>query len=336
MIASATNREIRYVRNPYFREWSHAAQPDGNPDEIVMRYGLTSTQETREVEKGKADWTGGAAEPMPAALQPEVLTRFPAQLHYFPFAETDFMRLNTTRAPFNDLRVRQALNLAIDRAALVRLWGPAIASPTCQVLPPSFLGYRRYCPYTRGGPRADGRWTAPDLEQARRLVDASGTQGEQITVWGTSDSGVAGSPLVTYIVGVLRRLGYRARARLVTSRYIDDHPQLATTIQLIPAAQANGGPGDLFNFACSTFARSNHRWFCDPQLERTIQAAGALQARNPRAAGIAWARIDREFVDRAAWVPMVNVRWVEFVSARVHDYEADPTVGFIADQASLR
>src|SRR5262249_2355046 len=174
MIASANDREIRYVRNPHFREWSHAAQPDGNPDEIVMRYGLTPIQETREVEEGKADWTGGAAEPIPAALQLGLMTRFPAQPHPFPVAETDFLRLHTTQAPFNDLRVRQALNLAIDRAALVRMWGPAIATPTCQVLPPSFLGYRRYCPYTRGGPRADGRWTAPDLERARRLVAASG------------------------------------------------------------------------------------------------------------------------------------------------------------------
>jgi YVTN family beta-propeller protein len=337
MIASANNREIRYVRNPYFREWSHAAQPDGNPDEIVMRYGLTAAQETREVEEGKADWTGGSADPIPAALQPEVMTRFPAQLHYFPFAETDFLRLNTTQAPFNDLRVRQALNLAIDRAALVRMWGPAIATPTCQVLPPSFLGYRRYCPYTRGGPRADGRWIAPDLEQARRLVAASGTQGEQITVWGRSDSPGPDNTVVPYIVGVLRRLGYHAHARLVPSRYIDDHPQLGKTIQLIPEGLANGETGDFFNSACSPFEGSNYRWFfCDPQLERTIQAAAAPEARNRRAAGIRWAGIDREFVDHAAWVPMVNVRWVDFVSARVHNYEADPTVGFIADQASLR
>lgn len=337
MIASANNREIRYVRNPHFREWSHAAQPDGNPDEIVMRYGLTPAQETREVEEGKADWTGGAAEPIPAALQPEVLTRFPAQLHYFPVAETDFLRLNTTQAPFNDLRVRQALNLAIDRAALVRMWGPAIATPTCQVLPPSFLGYRRYCPYTRGGPRADGRWTAPDLKQARRLVAASGTQGEQITVWGARDGPIHETTVVPYIVGVLRRLGYHARARLVPSKYIDDHSQrLGKTIQLIPAGLANGATGDFFTFACSTFGRSNHRWFCDQQLERTIHAADTREARNHRAAGILWARIDRELVDRAAWVPMVNVRWVDFVSARVHNYEADPTVGLIADQVWLR
>src|SRR5262249_40026264 len=107
MIASANDREIRYVRKPHFREWSHAAQPDGNPDEIVMRYGLTSGEERGEVEEGKADWTGGAAEPIPASLQREVMTRFPARLHYLPFVETDFLRLNTTRAPFDDLRVRQ-------------------------------------------------------------------------------------------------------------------------------------------------------------------------------------------------------------------------------------
>src|SRR5919201_194549 len=190
------------------------------------------------VERGQADWP---ADGIPATLLREVTTRFPAQLHRLQAAETDFLRLNTTQAPFNDLRVRQALNLAIDRAALVRMWGPAIATPTCQVLPPSFLGYRRYCPYTRGGPRADGRWTAPDLEKARRLVAASGTKGEQITVWGASDGPIHETTVVPYIVGVLRRLGYHARARLMPSRYIDDHSQqLGKTIQLIPAGLANG------------------------------------------------------------------------------------------------
>ena len=327
MIASATNREIRYMRNPYFREWSHAAQPDGNPDEIVMRYGLTQAQEAREVERGLADWT---ADGVPATLQRDVATRYAGQLHRLQAAETDFLQLNTTRAPFNDPRVRQALNLAIDRAALVRMWGTAVATPTCQVIPPSFLGYRRYCPWTRA-PRADGAWTAPDLPSARRLVAASGTRGEQITVWGLSDGPVHDTTVVPYVAGVLRRLGYHARARLVPGAYVDHHPKLDTTIQLITRGLANGSTADFFDFACSP----HHRWFCDPQLERTIHAAAALEARNHRAAAVLWARIDRAFVDRAVWLPMVNVRWVDFVSARVRNYEEDPTVGFIADQASV-
>jgi hypothetical protein len=60
-----------------------------------------------------------------------------------------------------------------------------------------------------------------------------------------------------------------------------------------------------------------------------------LEATDPRAAASQWARIDRELVNQAAWVPLVNIRWVDFVSARVRNYEADPTIGIIADQVWL-
>ena len=36
-IVSASDTQIRFTRNPYFREWSHAAQPAGNPGAIVTR-----------------------------------------------------------------------------------------------------------------------------------------------------------------------------------------------------------------------------------------------------------------------------------------------------------
>ena len=149
-----------------------------------MRYGLTPAEEVRAVERGQADWT---ADGIPTAtLQREVTTRFPAQVHRLQATETDFLQLNTTVAPFNDLRVRQALNFAIDRAAIVRLFGgPKAATPTCQILPPFVLGYRRYCPYTVNPGK--GKWTGPGLARARHLVAVSGTRGEPVVVWGASD-----------------------------------------------------------------------------------------------------------------------------------------------------
>ena len=42
-----------------------------------------------------------------------------AELHHAPLAETRYLSFNTTRAPLNDVRVRRALSLAIDRAQLV-------------------------------------------------------------------------------------------------------------------------------------------------------------------------------------------------------------------------
>jgi len=230
--------------------------------------------------------------------------------------------------------VRQALNLAIDRAAIRRMFGPAVAFTTCQVLPPSFFGYRRYCPYTLH-PQPDGRWTAPDLARAGRLIAASGTRGERVTVWGNSDAGTLGTAVVPYTVRLLRRLGYRARARLVPSNYFDSHRQAFKTMQLIPSAQANGTTFQMLynNLSCS--APNNTGFFCDHGLDRATLAALGLEGKDPRAAAAQWARIDRELVDQAVWVPLVNIRWVDFVSARVRNYEADPTVGLIADQVSL-
>ncbi len=93
------------------------------------------------------------------------------------------MTLNTSRPPFDDARARQAVAYAFDRERLDNARG-GFNVATCQLLPPNFPAYRRYCPYTVG-PTQGGAWTAPDLERARKLVAESGTQGMQVDVLGT-------------------------------------------------------------------------------------------------------------------------------------------------------
>jgi hypothetical protein len=67
-----------------------------------------------------------------------------------------------------------------------------------------------------------------------------------------------------------------------------------------------------------------------------MRRAQTLGARDPAAAAHQWARIDHELVDRAFWVPTVNVRAVDFVSKRLRNYEYHPISGFLADQVYLR
>jgi YVTN family beta-propeller protein len=328
-IESATPSEIRYVRNPFFDEWSHAAQPDGNPDKIVMRFGLSPKLEGRAIEEGRADWS---ADNLPAGLLPDARTRFADQLHTNPTTETDFFQLNTTAPPFNDVRVRQALNLAIDRRMIARIYGGAqAATPTCQVLPPGVPGYRRYCPYTRH-PRRNGAWTAPDLARARRLIAASGTRGANVTVSGWTDDPTISPRVTLYIAEVLRRLGYRANAHLVP------HASFAppASIQLIPAGWLDIAAYNFFAHFLSCQGEGDHGWFCDPRLDRAMRYARSLDAANPRAAASLWATIDRDVVDQAAWVPLVNPRLIDLVSARVGNYQFHPYWGIMADQLWLR
>src|SRR5207244_1141221 len=164
------------------------------------------------VEQGKADWS---ADFVPGNLLPEVRRRFPGQVHSLVPEETDWLQLNTNIPPFDDVRVRKALNFAIDRAAIVRMDGGRLtAAPTCQLIPPALPGYRPYCPYTRR-PGADGRWRAPDLARARALVAASHTRGDKVAVYGWVNHGPVCTTVVRYTARVLRELGYRAQAHIV-------------------------------------------------------------------------------------------------------------------------
>ena len=90
-------------------------------------------------------------------------------------------------------------------------------------------GYQRYCPYTRHAD-ADGRWHAPDLVRARRLVAASGTAGMQVTVWDVLPSPQGAIDEAGDMVQALRQLGYRASLRLLPdSTYFAYTPTPATT-----------------------------------------------------------------------------------------------------------
>ena len=131
-------RRVVFARNPYFREWSAAAQPAGFPDRIVWTFGTSLTREAAEIETGRADWTN---DPLPGVAG--LRARFPAQVHISTLPEIVFAAFNTRVAPFNDPRVRRAFSLAADRNRFVgALGGPGQAEPTCQILPPGIPGYR--------------------------------------------------------------------------------------------------------------------------------------------------------------------------------------------------
>jgi peptide/nickel transport system substrate-binding protein len=320
-IAAAGPHEIRWIRNPLFHEWSHAAQPDGDPDQIVMRFGLSATQEVRAIENGTVDWS---ADFVPSELVASLKSRFASQVHAWTIPTTEFVQFNTTRAPFNDIRVRQAFNLAVDRRHVAQLYGGSdLATPTCQILPPGLPGYRPYCPY------------AHDLARARTLVSASGTQGQQVTVWSWTDDTTISPGVARYYASVLRELGFRASVRLVSHAYLaDPPPAVSRQIQLIPAAWGDT-PAGFFTtwFSCS--GTNVHGDFCDHRVDREIARAQALEETQPRAANALWARLDHELVDRAVWAPVVNDHGLDFVSVRVHDYEFHPYWGLIADQLRL-
>jgi peptide/nickel transport system substrate-binding protein len=205
------------------------------------------------------------------------------------------------------------------------------ATPTCQLLPPGLPGYRPYCPYTRRP--GDGRWHAPNLAAARALVAASGTRGDQVSAYGFPGGGPICTTVVRYATRVLRELGYRAQAHIVSqSSYFKSHWR---AVQIACTGDEDFQPADFFGmFGCSS--SSDNGWFCDPRFDAAVQRARTLEATDPRAANALFTRLDRQVTDRAIFLPIVNQHFYDFVSARVKIYVGDPQFGLFVDRASLR
>src|SRR5262249_10339467 len=129
-VRHASAREVLFTRNPYFHEWSRAARPDGYPDRIVLMVGAPPSSQLDAVERGRDDYSPDGPRPV---RRNEVNARFARQLQVNPDVVLNELVLNTRVAPFNDIRVRRALNYAVDRAEVARLTGTA-AQPSCQFL----------------------------------------------------------------------------------------------------------------------------------------------------------------------------------------------------------
>jgi YVTN family beta-propeller protein len=337
----APKRQLELQRNPRFHEWSKAAQPDGYPDEILWKFIISDDRKVTAVERGEADWL---ADIVPADRLREIQTQYASQLHTSPQYATNYLFLNTRVPPFDDIRVRKALNYAIDRRAVARiLGGLTSARPTCQVLPPSFPGYRRYCPYTVN-PRSDGVWRAPDLDKARRLIAASHTRGARVRVWVFDAEPWAG--IARYTASLLRRLGYRTSvSKVVPTTYTQTVGDSRTRAQIGLAGWGADYPraSNFFkpNFTCRSFqpqSRSNLNaaQFCSRKIDTEIANAQAKQLANPEVASEHWAMVDHDIVDQAPWVPLVTPISLNFFSKRTGNYQVSPQRNVLLGQLWIR
>ena len=301
------------VRNPRFRVWSTVAQPEGYPDKIVERYRYTGAQAIHAVERGRADvTTDGLDQTWPPALAAALQTRYSSQLYPAPTLYHLGLWLNTRLAPFDDVRVRQAFNFAVDRDRLAQINGGDVA---CQYLPSNVNGYSLYCPYN-----------GPNLAQARRLVAESGTKGQPVTIWLPDIP--AGHRNAAYLVSVLQSIGYKARVEFFphdgrTSWLPDRQAGVGGSYWIADYPSANDV---LRGFLCSSYTtdpatNQNPAGICDRRLDAQVARARSLETTNPAAAAGVWHRIDRMLTDEAPFVPMKVFLSTDFVARRVGNYK---------------
>lgn len=323
------NRHLRLERNPYFRQWSADAQPDGYVDAIDYSFGLSDEAEVTAVENDQYDWM---YDEKPLDRLGELGRRFTARTHVTVLPSTYYLPMNTNLYPFDHPKAREAVNYAVDRRALVMFkGGPGAASPLCQVLPRDFPGHVDYCPFTRGADIAHPatEWKAPDIERARRLVEESGTKGAHLTLI-VSDHGVTRA-MGDYLQSMLRGIGYDVSVRAldfnVEFTYIqntDNKVQISLTDWNADYPAASDFLRVLYS--CSTFhpgsdGSMNISGYCNKDLDAEMARASAVSITDPAAGNRIWADVDRRVTDLSLAANLVQEKWVDLVSSRLGNYQ---------------
>jgi peptide/nickel transport system substrate-binding protein len=163
--------KVSIRRNPFY-----GGKRSQLVDGFTVDLRVTSFEEVLDrVERGEADW-GWA---LPSAYfdpQRRLAAKYGVNKSRFflsPGFEFRGYALNTGRPLFaNNPRLRQAVNFAVDRAALGRLFGGPLATQlTDQYLPPRMPGFRDARIYPLG---------APDLRRARALARGHTRSGKAV------------------------------------------------------------------------------------------------------------------------------------------------------------
>jgi len=318
------NRGLTLVRNPHFVEWSRDAQPQTYPDVIEYQFGQTVEAAVTAVENGQADWV---FDPPPADRLNEIGTKYADQVHVNPLTAVWYLTLNVNIAPFNNLMARQAINWAVDRNALVSLYGGTnLAAPGCTMLPPGFPGHVDFCDYTKGG---GATWSAPDIDKAKSLVQQSGTAGQEVGIVVTDDE--VNKAMGEYLQSLLTEIGYKAVLKPLSGNiqftYIqntNNKVQLALTswYQDYPAAS------DFLNvlLSCASFTPGsdssiNISGFCDKDIDAQMQEALTLEQSSMDAANRKWGQIDQAIMAKSPVVPLLHPKIIDFTSKRVGNYK---------------
>lgn len=314
------HRTIVLERNPNY----HGPRA-AHADRIVVTMGTSLETSLLQVRAGQADFDLGGVPPTSLAGLVKSYGVDRGRFFVHPGLLLQYLALNTQHGPLRDVRLRRAINYALDRAEINRLNGPYGGRPTDQVLVAGIPGYRDVRIYP----------DHPDLARAKALV---GGRHVTLTLYSLTGQPFEGEDAV--ITRDLAAIGLRVIVKPV---------QFDQLIKLIgkptnPYDMVSIGWGpdfiDPFDYLDVLLngkritQTNNVQWslFDDPAFNKRMDAAAGLVGAHRYAA---YSRIDADVMRTAApLAPLYTSNVREFVSRRVGCYTFVPALQSLSLAAS--
>jgi peptide/nickel transport system substrate-binding protein len=298
-------RQIVILRNPHYTSLEPSV-PDGNPNKVIVSVVPDDVVRLDGTIGGRYDYD---YPPIPFDRLERVADKYDTRLRVYTGANTYYFFMNTRVKPFDDIRVRKAVNYAIDRQALVREFG-GLAQATQNVLPPTADQYRRLDLY------------GYDIDKAKQLIAAAHAKGTHVVVWGSNRP--ASLKPVDYLVKQLRLIGLVPVKKIVdgTSYWAQiGNQRNHAAIGFADWFQNYPHPLDWFGrlLIGSAISRRGNENYANANVPAVNNLTASL-AKRPKltpAVNAEWATLDRLAIEEALWAPFVNRNFTAFFSKRV-------------------
>lgn len=294
-------------------------------DSFTVEVGQEPLVALLRLQKGEVDIAGDGIPPA-KYLEMKKSAEFEGMIVDRQQLETSYVTLNTQVKPFDNAKVRQAVNMAINKDRIVRIINGR-ATPAGQVLPPLMPGYdQNYKGY------------AYDPEKAKALLAEAGLKDGFSTQIYTSNTDP--QPRITQAIQQdLAAIGVKAEIKAVANPNVI---AAGGTQGQAPMVWSGGlgwiadfpDPSDFYGpiLGCGSAVAGgwNWSWYCNKDIDARGQAADAMpvpaktEERNK-----AWAQIFTDIqTNDAPWIPVFNERRVVAKSKRMggpDEIYIDPT-----------
>ena len=297
------------ARNPEWKKTNAKILPDlpsGHVDKITSTVVKNYSSAVTDVEQNKAD---ALTDPPPTDRLTEVKSRYADRFKTWDTVSTYYFNLNVTQPPFDDPKVRQAVEYAVDPAALERLYGGLMA-PTQQMLPPDMPGYTKFELYPH------------DLAKAQALIKQANPSDKDVTVW--TDDEDPQPKAGEYMQNVLKQLGFNAKLKVINGDiYFDVIGKKATPnldVMWNDWFQDYPHPDDFLNPLLNgeniaATANLNTSYYDNKAVNKKID--DLVQKQLTPDVESQYGALDKQIMEDAPVVPYGNRTWTTFTSDRV-------------------
>ena len=309
--SSQPGRGWEYERNPYWAKDNGKQMPEipsGHVDKIEIEVQRNQSTQVNDIESGKLNWI---FDPPPTDRYQEVKEKFEGtQFTAEPTISTYYFWMNSTVEPFNNLKVREAVNYAVDPAALERIYTGQIVG-TQQILPPGMPGYKKIELFPH------------NVAKAKELVAESGVKDKEITVWTDSES--PNNDAGTYYQGVLEEIGFKVELKILNP---DNY---FTVIGNTSTPNLDTGfadwfedfphPNDFFDILLNgeSIQSTNNQNFSQINVKPLNEKINKLSEEQLGSQQeTEYAELDEEFMKEATWAPYGTRTLALFVSENIN------------------